>query len=951
MKDTGSRPITGLFTAFIFAAKKSLSSLHCEQALAVLVFALTVACNSKGSMEIERNLSSTHSFSPPVSLADQKRNAGEYKQAYELYDSLTKVLGPEEKVYASINRELCGFLANDTLSLFSPDRLPGAVTVSQKVSESLLHGIFETRNGRSGLKNFYHAGALLRSEGKKETFEYFTMLEQLAWCHQMVHGETDSSYFYYKKALDLAGEFRELSPHIPRLLVQLSEVAITNRDFVAALGYTEEGLRQKPRNKSLHELLILKATLMRRMEKFDSATYYYQLADEKIQLHGDTVSLAKLLRERALHEMIVDNDSLFRVQMSRLENLPARFANSAVVSTRRLYGFYHFLRGNVQASIGAYERAVAHFSKQKLPDIVQVAEAYWVLAYLYRQIGEHEKAESSIFSWIVYFSPYKNAPFSWDVVTSPEVSNSGFNFVNYQQLAEIELQRFKDDPGDRQSLTRSYEIYQRIDSLMFQQIRAVEEDALLMFLRIGRMVYSGGIEASYYLHQSTGDTSYLNQAHLFMERSKGLITYQDLLARNQEYFSEVPEEFRTRELQLKAQIAAMKRSYAYDSKEMTTLLRKADDYYADMQDKYPNYYKAKYQINSDSYAHYANMANAREITFVQYFVNDNYVYALSYGGEGRFERVEMDASFTKALNVMGTQLSKLPNRQDGEAKNAFMESSALLYDKLIRPLGNIQKSLLIIPDGALAYLPFEVLAEEVAVSFRDAPYLIKTCEVNYAPSLQIYSLSQNMQTSRTDNIVAYSFTKSLGELYALPGTKKEVALLDKIFSGTDILLRTNEEVTRQSLIDDLASASDIIHLGLHASSSLVDKLENKIACYSSTGVDQDGLYGYEIAPLSIRAHTVVLTACQSAFGPVVEGEGTYSLARAFKQAGVSNVVASLWNLSDGTTSSLVGSFYEGLSQGKSAATSLSLAKRKYLKEADELMAHPHFWSGLICQGQ
>ncbi|MEQ8808896.1 MAG: hypothetical protein RIE59_07520, partial [Imperialibacter sp.] len=69
----------------------------------------------------------------------------------------------------------------------------------------------------------------------------------------------------------MAGDFEVLSPHIPRLLVQLSEVAITNRDFVAALGYTEDGLRQKPHNKDLHELLILKATLMRRLEKFDSA--------------------------------------------------------------------------------------------------------------------------------------------------------------------------------------------------------------------------------------------------------------------------------------------------------------------------------------------------------------------------------------------------------------------------------------------------------------------------------------------------------------------------------------------------------------------------------------------------------------------------------------------------------------------------------------------------------
>ncbi|MEQ8812287.1 MAG: hypothetical protein RIE59_24680, partial [Imperialibacter sp.] len=223
MKDTGGRPITGVLNTFIFLAKKSLLSLHCEQALAVLVFTLMAACSPKENRELDHNLSATHSFSPSVSLADQKRNAGEYQQAYELYDSLAKVLGPAEQVYASINRELCRFLANDTITVLSMERLPETVTIAQKVSEGLLLGVFETRNGRSGLKSFYQAGALLRSDDKRETFEYFAMLEQLAWCHQMVHGETDSSYFYYKKALDMAGDFEVLSPHIPRLLVQLSE--------------------------------------------------------------------------------------------------------------------------------------------------------------------------------------------------------------------------------------------------------------------------------------------------------------------------------------------------------------------------------------------------------------------------------------------------------------------------------------------------------------------------------------------------------------------------------------------------------------------------------------------------------------------------------------------------------------------------------------------------------
>jgi len=913
---------------------------------------LGVACRPGDKMEQEKVLRSALDFPASFNPADHYRNAGDYTLAVRHYDSLivSGSLSEDQKQYMVINRELCRLLAIDTLTSVSDSIVISSAAVQGNVSGKLVEGILDIKNGRSGLKRLYEAGATLRAAEMEASYEFFVVLENLGWCHQEVHGETDSSYFYFKKALDMASVYPELAPNIPGLLVQLAEVAITNRDMVASLGYTEQGLRLKPRDRDLHELLILKATLLRRMEQFDSAKYYYQLADETIQLKGDMASLARLLRERALHEMIVNNDSLFRYQMRRLESLPAHFANSSTVSTDRLYGFYHFLRGNVRASVDAYERTLAHFSKQRLPDIVQTAEAYWVLAYHYRQLKEYEKAERNIFASIVYFSPYKNSQFSWDLVTSPDVAYRGFNFANYQQLAEIELHRYR-DTGDLQGLTRSFEIYQMIDSLMFQQIRAVEEDALLMFLRIGRWVYAGGIEASYHLYRSKGDSVFLNQAHLFMERSKGLITYQDLLARNQDYFSDVPEEFRTRELQLKARIAAMKRTYSYDSREMIELLREADDYYSQMQEKYPMYYDAKYQVNSESYGHYAAMADARQATFVQYFEANDYVYTVSYGGEGKFDRVEKDAPYSEALELMGEQLSAAPNRKNAEARQRFMEASALLFEKLIKPLGEVQNSLLIIPDGALSYLPFEVLVNGTAESYRDAPYLIRTCDINYSPSLQIYALNKSKENRQTKEIVAYSFTKSLGVLHALPGTRREAAILGKVFSGGNVTLRSNEEVTKEKLMEDLVSMGDIVHIGLHASSSVTNKLENKIACFSSAGTEEDAVYGYEIAPLTIRAHTVVLTACQSAFGPVVVGEGTYSLARAFKQAGVGNVVASLWNLSDGTTATLVESFYEGLKDERSAAESLSIAKRIYLKEADELTAHPHFWSGLICQGK
>lgn len=917
------------------------------------VLALIPACRQGSGSENDRELTSIHHFSEAVLSADQKRNTGDYASAGVLYDSLatTESLSKDERVYVSANSQLCHFLANDTLTVGAANQVPSATDPGAEVSQSLLRGIVNNRNGRSGLADFYRAGALLRADGKEETFEYFVVLEQLAWCHQLIHGETDSSYYYYKQAFDMAGSYEQLSPHAPRLLAQLAEVAITNRDFVASLGYTEDGLRRQAQGKDRHNLLILKATLFRRMEKFDSAAWYYQQAEGEIIASHDSLRWGKLLRELALHEMIVDNDTAFLVRMRQLDALPARYAATGEVSADRLWGFYHFLRGNVQESIDAYERAVGHFSKQKVPDIVQAGEAYWVLAHHYRGLGQYEKAEENVFSWLVYFSPYRDAPFSWELVTSPEVAGLGFNFVNYQQLAEIELARYKSDERDWKSLERSYDIYQLIDSLMFQQIRAVEEDALLMFLRVGRWVYSGAVEASYLLHQSTDDPVFLNQAHHWMERSKGLITYQDLLARQSEYFVEVPEAFRDEELKLKAQLAAMKRSYAYNSPEMLAMLRKADDYYDQMQRNYPTYYNARYELRVGDYEQFAAMSGESDMTIVQYFITPEYVYMLTYGKLPQLKKVALDSAFTSALESVQQHLSLFPQRRDSLGRKAFMAGATLLYQKLIAPLSGLAKSLLIVPDAELAHLPFEVLMEQPAASYRDAPYLILSHDINYTPSLQVYELGRQGKTGPVQKIVAYSFAKSNGTLDALPGTKREIAWLQKVFASSSMVVRSDDDITPENLISDFNSEADIIHLGLHAASSLKDRLENRIDCFRKDSEGRDAVYGYEIAPLSVKAHTVVLTACQSALGPVAQGEGTYSLARAFKQAGVRNVVASLWNVPDGTMASVVGPFYEGIKEGKSSSGSLSMAKRKYLQNADELTAHPHFWAGLTCQGQ
>lgn len=75
-----------------------------------------------------------------------------------------------------------------------------------------------------------------------------------------------------------------------------------------------------------------------------------------------------------------------------------------------------------------------------------------------------------------------------------------------------------------------------------------------------------------------------------------------------------------------------------------------------------------------------------------------------------------------------------------------------------------------------------------------------------------------------------------------------------------------------------------------------------------------------------------------------------SLARAFLYAGCPSIVMTLWEVEDKSSSNLINSFYDELYQGVSKSEALRKAKQNHIKNADQLRAHPYFWSGYIVIG-
>jgi CHAT domain-containing protein len=124
-----------------------------------------------------------------------------------------------------------------------------------------------------------------------------------------------------------------------------------------------------------------------------------------------------------------------------------------------------------------------------------------------------------------------------------------------------------------------------------------------------------------------------------------------------------------------------------------------------------------------------------------------------------------------------------------------------------------------------------------------------------------------------------------------------------------------------------------------------------LARFDASGRPRRGsLYAYEIYGLDLPVDLVVLSACRTALGPQVRGEGLMGLTRAFFHAGAARVLVSLWNVNDQATAELMGRFYRGLlERGLPAGRALQEAQLSMLR--DPRWQAPYYWAGFTLQGE
>jgi CHAT domain-containing protein len=307
-------------------------------------------------------------------------------------------------------------------------------------------------------------------------------------------------------------------------------------------------------------------------------------------------------------------------------------------------------------------------------------------------------------------------------------------------------------------------------------------------------------------------------------------------------------------------------------------------------------------------------------------------------------------------------------------------SPAIAHDLFTVLLGSIPgyeqlpRNLIIVPDSFLALLPFEALN---TASTGDPSFLDVDHSILYAQSASVLVWTRQFKRAATqrllfavaDPIFTSSDPRIINTALApqntlqkdrnaarspalfrrLPETQTEVDTLASILGvearPPDVLV--GAEASKQSLQKSDLAAYRYLHFATHAVALGDPGVINEpflVLRQVGNAPDDNGLLTMsEIMDLKLNSDLVVLSACDTGEGDVLEGDGVASLASAFQFAGAQSVVLSLWEVPSEAAVSFMRTFYQELKLGHSKAEAL----RSGRQATRRLYPNPYYWADFI----
>jgi CHAT domain-containing protein/Tfp pilus assembly protein PilF len=529
-------------------------------------------------------------------------------------------------------------------------------------------------------------------------------------------------------------------------------------------------------------------------------------------------------------------------------------------------------------------------------------------------------------------------------------------------------------------LVEAHHEFMNSDDILTRNRQSSDLEGTKLFLsEFYRSAYEEALHNAFLLYQYSGADGFLDSAYYFMAKSKGLALLETLSGVEAANSLNLPPGVLEKENTLKSEIAGLKqritrlRSSGGDNASLSELnsqllskIREQELFKAQLEQDYPSYYDFKYRKEYASLRDLKNWSDELEGTIIEIFYGNTRSFVFGVQDQKvNFHYLPIDTLLENKLLDYNNSLKFGYNFSTQQADfQTFIESSKFLYDSLVAPAisgfskrTNLER-LVIIPDGYLSAIPFDAIISELPkskeiVNYRSLDYLHTSYIISYQFNSTIGSRGRSEGPRKIKNLLAFSFSdedvkkldaEQLLRTNQIGGSIDEVNAISDLISNTKLM--TGLSASESNFLR-YASDYDILHLAIHGEADVENALNSRLI-FPGGGNGADGsLYPYELYSLNLKAKLVVLSACESGSGQLFQGEGIFSMARAFAFAGSPSVIMSLWKINDRSTTQLMSQFYRQLSESIPIDESLHLAKRNYLQLSDELTAHPANWAAIV----
>ncbi len=379
----------------------------------------------------------------------------------------------------------------------------------------------------------------------------------------------------------------------------------------------------------------------------------------------------------------------------------------------------------------------------------------------------------------------------------------------------------------------------------------------------------------------------------------------------------------------------------------------------------------------------------------------SYVLVVRRGGVGKVVKIPLGRQQLEAK--IKTFMEPLINRRpDGFSRRQAQELYALLLAGALREVKENDR-LIIVPDGILGLLPFEALALKAGKGPGDGVFVGDRYTLTYYQSAAVMALKRRLEEQTAGRPLfalghpvfspkdprvqpetpggpkpgagnrgaangafralaareAWGKTTREGaagvelSYLPLPETEGEVLAIARLLGvaprAPDVLLNTQATETMfwQSPLQEYR----YLHFATHADvAGMVQGIREPFLLLGQVGNEGQNngfLTLSKVLGLNLRADMVVLSACLTGRGRVMEGEGVANFARAFQHAGARSVVVSLWEVASMEAVEFMTLFYALLKEGKSRVEALKLAREAIKAKYPS----PFYWAVFILHGE